>query len=168
MVSLSLTAAKQTCSLLATKKLPVVFFKMHHHQNKAKLHSNRGQLDFVIFKIPFITYKLRFTLQAPLALSHWISFLVGNFGHFSPSCHVQFKKSLTMGEWVGEIKQHTAEMILLEVAKIKLCKTKTWEHNPLWCLAWGLDSAFNSVRPHMSLESQIKPRFGGNSRWKYV
>ena len=82
MAGLSLTAAKQTDSLSAAIKLAEVFFKMHQHQNKANPQSDRGQLEFVTFKNTFSMYELIFTVQAVLARSYWISFLIGNLAFF--------------------------------------------------------------------------------------
>lgn len=82
MIGLSLTAAKQTDSLSANTKLAEVFFKMHHHQKKANPRSDRGQLEFVTFKNTCSMYKVIFTVQAVLACSHWISFLIGNLDFF--------------------------------------------------------------------------------------
>lgn len=82
MVGLCLTAAKRTDCLSATTKLAEVFFKMYHHQNKANPQSGKGQLEFVTFKNTFSMYKLIFTVQAVLARSHWISFLIGNLDFF--------------------------------------------------------------------------------------
>lgn len=78
---LSLTAAKQSECLSATKEFEV-FSKMRHHQNKANPQNDRGQLEFVTFNRTLSLYKLLFTVQAALARSHWISFLIGDLEFF--------------------------------------------------------------------------------------
>lgn len=70
-----------------------------------------------------------------------------------------------MGEWVEAIKQCTAEMISPEVAERKLCRTGMGEHISPCDKAKALYKRdlimLLILRPHGSLESGIKPRFGG-------
>lgn len=91
---------------------------------------------------------------------------------FFPSCHREFNKHSRVGEWVEAIKQSTAELIPPEGAERELCRAGTGEHKPWWqsksCAGKGPDKAFNSIKPQSSLESGIKPGFGGDGRWKWV
>lgn len=156
-------------SLWATAKFKV-FFRKQQHQSQAKPQWERPgriwslQEPFQQAQLPCLCRQCWHTATG---LVPWLVIWI-----FSPSCHREFNKHSRVGEWVEAIKQSTAELIPPEGAEGELCRAGTGEHKPWWqsrsCAGKGLDNAFNSIKPQSSLESGIKPGFGGDGRWKWV